>query len=71
MYLKKMKMFIFVFWYDKSFNLFNSDSESVMKLEKISNQTMIDVNLKEKKYRVNYSLYRSYICTTYKFNLYI
>ncbi|GAA0121686.1 MAG: hypothetical protein KID00_05720 [Clostridium argentinense] len=38
----------FVFWYDKSFNLFNSDSESVMKLEKISNQTMIDVNLKEK-----------------------
>ena len=51
MYLKEMKMFIFCFWYDKSFNLFNSDSESVMKLKKISNQTMIDVNLKEKKYK--------------------
>lgn len=50
MYVFKEKEDVyFVFWYDESFNLFNSNSESVMQLQKISNQTMIDVNLKEKK----------------------
>lgn len=50
MYIFKEKEDIyFVFWYDESFNLFNSNSESIIPLEKISNQTMINVNLKEKK----------------------
>lgn len=49
MYMFKEKEDIyFVFWYEKSFNLFNNNSQSVMQLEKISNQTMIDVNLKNK-----------------------
>ncbi|WP_165000469.1 hypothetical protein [Anaerophilus nitritogenes] len=50
MYVFKEKEDVyFVFWYDESFNLFNSNSKSIIQLEKISNQTMINVNLKEKK----------------------
>lgn len=50
MYVFKVKEDVyFVFLYNESFYLFNSNSESVMQLEKISNQTMVNVNLKEKK----------------------
>ena len=50
MYVFKVKENVyFVFWYDESFYLFNSNFENVMQLEKISNQTMVNVNLKEKK----------------------
>ena len=50
MYVFKVKENVYcVFWYDESLYLFNSNFENVMQLEKISNQTMVNVNLKEKK----------------------
>ncbi|MCC5909474.1 MAG: hypothetical protein JJT76_03425 [Clostridiaceae bacterium] len=54
MYMFKEKEDVyFVFFYNESFNLFNSSIGSVMQLDKISNQTMVNASLKEKKDRIN------------------